>query len=191
MCAVIYGGAGKHTYDISYEEYGHFKTLANFSKPVFVSVGFIKLSICFFSRRLTTLTSRTWTIFNNVFLVLLVAYILLALFWTLFQCDPPYASWDPIRVAREDKPFKCISDNIVASTLSVIHVIMDFGLLSVPLIVLWKVRMGWGTRFRLYFVFRIGAMSFIGSVMRQIEQKRLTFNDVLCMDSCSSTPDSC
>ena len=56
---------------------------------------------------------------------------------------------------------------------------MDFALLSVPLIVLWKVRMGWGTKLRLYFVFSIGAMSCIGSVMRQIEQKRLS-SDVLC-----------
>jgi hypothetical protein len=105
---------------------------------------------------------------------------MMALFWTLFQCDPPYAGWDPIRIAKEGKSFHCISDNIIGTTLSVIHVAMDFGLLSVPLIVLWKVRMSWGTRFRLYFVFSIGAMSFVGSVMRQVEQKKLAINDILC-----------
>lgn len=168
-------------YDVTYEEYGHFKTFANLSKPVFfLAVGFIKVSICLFNSRLTSLTSRTWSIFNSVFLVLLFCYIMLSLFWTLFQCDPPYAGWDPIRTGREGQSFHCISDNIVGSTLSVIHVVMDFGLLSVPLIVLWRVRMGWGTRFRLYFVFSIGAMSCIGSILRQIEQKKLTFNDLLC-----------
>jgi hypothetical protein len=180
MCGVIYGGAGKHMYDITYEEYGHFKTFTNLSKPVFfVAVGLIKVSICLFNQRLTSLTSRAWKIFNIGFLVLLFVYIMLSLFWTLFQCNPPYAGWNPIRTAREGKKFHCISDNIVGSTLSVIHVIMDFGLLSVPLIVLWNVRMGWGTRFRLYFVFSIGAMSFIGSVVRQIEQERLS-TDILC-----------
>ncbi|KAL2064284.1 hypothetical protein VTL71DRAFT_4778 [Oculimacula yallundae] len=187
MCAVIYGGAGKHMYDLTYEEYANFKHYSNLSKPLFfIAVGMVKVSICFFNRRLTSMTSRSWLIFNNVFLVLLAAYILLSLFWTIFQCNPAYAGWDPIRVAREGKEFKCISDNIVGSTLSVIHVIMDFALLSVPLIVLWKVRMGWGTKARLYFVFSIGAMSCIGSVMRQIEQKKLStdilFNFVLLQD---------
>lgn len=175
-------------YDVTYEEYGHFKTFSNLSKPMFfLAVGFIKVSICLFNRRLTSLTSRAWTIFNNIFLFLLFCYIMLSLFWTLFQCDPPYAGWDPIRIGREGKSFHCISDNIVGSTLSVINVIMDFGLLSVPLIVLWKVRMGWGTRARLYFVFSIGAMSCVGSIMRQIEQKKLSFNDLLCK-SCISCP---
>ncbi|KAH7348512.1 hypothetical protein BKA65DRAFT_584245 [Rhexocercosporidium sp. MPI-PUGE-AT-0058] len=179
MCAVIYGGAGKHMYDLTYEEYTSFKRFSNLSKPIFfVAVGMIKVSICFFNRRLTSLTSPAWLIFNNVFLFLLGTCILLALFWTIFQCNPPYAGWDPIRIAKESRAFKCTSDNIVGSTLSVIHVIMDVALLSVPLIVLWKVQMGWGTKARLYFVFSIGAMSCIGSVMRQIEQKRLA-SDVL------------
>ncbi|CZR61347.1 related to integral membrane protein PTH11 [Phialocephala subalpina] len=180
ICAVIYGGAGKHMYDITYEEYGHFKTFSNLSEPMFfLAVGFIKVSICLFNRRLTSLTSRAWTLFSNIFLVLLFCYIMLSLFWTIFQCNPPYAGWDPIRIGKEGKVPKCIGDNMVGSTLSVIHVIMDFGLLSIPLIVLWQVRMGWGTRARLYFVFSIGAMSCVGSIMRQIEQKRLTFNDIL------------
>ncbi|PVH78167.1 hypothetical protein DL98DRAFT_590692 [Cadophora sp. DSE1049] len=163
MCAVIYGGAGKHMYDVTYEEYAYFKRFSNLSKPIFfIAVGMIKVSICFFNRRLTSLTSKAWLMFNNIFLFLLVTYILLSLFWTIFQCNPPWAGWDPIRIAKESRQFKCTSDNIVGSTLSVIHVIMDFALLSVPLIVLWKY---WG-------------MSCIGSVMRQIEQKKLS-SDVL------------
>lgn len=119
---------------------------------------------------------------------LAIYLIILALFWTLFQCDPPYAGWDPIRTAREGREFHCTSDSIVGSTLSVVHVVMDFGLLSVPLIVLWNVRMGWGTRLRLYFVFSIGAMSFIGSVVRQVEQERLSA-DILC-ELCFASKDS-
>ncbi|PMD40594.1 hypothetical protein L207DRAFT_512056 [Hyaloscypha variabilis F] len=38
---------------------------------------------------------------------------------------------------------------------------MDFGLLSVPLLVLWKVRMGLLTKLRLYFVFSIASMSVV------------------------------
>ena len=171
-------------FDVTYEEYGRFKTLANIAKVIFfVGVGVIKVSICLFNKRLTSMTSRTWLIFNNVFLFLLCAYIIVALFWNIFQCNPPYAGWDAIRIGKESRSFKCTSDTIVGSTLSVIHVIMDFGLLAVPIIVLWKVKMGWMTKARLYFVFSIGAMSCIGSIMRQIEQENLQFADILCMSS--------
>lgn len=167
-------------YDVTYEEYGHFKTFTNLCKPIFfVAVGLVKVSICLFNQRLTAMTSRTWKIFNWTFLSLLIVYIFLSLFWTLFQCNPPYAGWDPIRIGKEGQAFKCTPDTVTGSALSSIHVIMDFGLLSVPLIVLWKVRMGWGTKLRLYFVFSIGAMSFIGSVVRQVAQDKLA-TDILC-----------
>jgi Fungal rhodopsin domain len=181
ICAVVYGSAGKHMYDVTYEEYGRFKTFANIDKLIFfLAVGFIKVSIGFFNRRLTSLTSRAWSIFNNIFLFLLFVYINLALFWNIFQCDPPYAGWDAIRTAKRGKRFHCTSDTIVGSALSVIHVFMDFGLLSVPLIDLWKVRMSWFTRLRSYFVFSIASMSVIGSILRQIEQERISMTDILC-----------
>ncbi|RDW65328.1 hypothetical protein BP5796_10020 [Coleophoma crateriformis] len=179
IAAVVYGGAGKHMYDVTYEEYGVFKTCTNLSKVVFfLSVGFIKVSICFFNRRLTSLTGRAWSIFNNVFLGLLTAYLIAALFMNIFQCLPAYGGWDAIRIGKEGVAAKCQSDSVFGSALSTIHVIMDFGLLSVPIIVLWKVKMSFGTKLRLYIVFGFGGMSAIGSIVRQVEQGRLN-SDVL------------
>jgi hypothetical protein len=180
IMAVIYGGAGKHIWDVTYEEYGYFKRYTNLSKVIFfVSVGIVKVSICFFNRRLTSMTSRTWLWFNNIFLVLLFIYIMVSLFWDIFSCSPAYAGWDPIRIGRENIKPKCFSVSILGTVLSTIHVVMDFGLLAVPLIVLWKVKMGWKTKSRLYFVFSIGMMSAVGSIFRQIEQGKLGA-DVLC-----------
>jgi hypothetical protein len=155
-------------FDVTYEEYGRFKTFANIDKLIFfLAVGFIKVSICLFNRRLTSMTSRAWIMFNDIFIALLGAYLMVALFWNIFQCDPPWVGWDAIRVGKSPgHKAKCTPDTIVGSALSVIHVLMDFDLLSVPLVVLWKVRMGWGTKLRLYLVFSIGAMSAIGSVVR-------------------------
>lgn len=167
-------------YDVTYEEYGIFKTCTNLSKVMFfLSVGFIKVSICFFNRRLTSLTGRAWVIFNDVFLGLLTAYLIAALFMNIFQCSPAYGGWDAIRIGKDGVAAKCQSDSVFGSALSSIHVIMDFGLLSVPIIVLWKVKMGFGTKLRLYIVFGIGGMSAIGSIIRQVEQARLS-SDVLC-----------
>ncbi|KAM3081955.1 hypothetical protein ACMFMG_004415 [Clarireedia jacksonii] len=174
ILAVIYGGAGKHIWDVTYEEYGYFKRYTNLSKIFFfVAVGTVKVSICFFNRRLTGMTSRTWLWFNNIFLVLLFIYIMVSLFWTIFSCEPAYAGWDPIRIGKENIKPKCFSTSVLGTVLSTVHVVMDFGLLAVPLIVLWKVKMGWKTKLRLYFVFGIGTMSAVGSILRQIEQGKL------------------
>lgn len=180
ILAVVYGGAGKHIWDVTYEEYGYFKRYTNWSKIFFfVAVGVVKVSICLFNRRLTSMTSNKWLLFNNVFLVLLVIYILVSLFWNIFLCSPVWGGWDAIRLGRENVVAKCFPVGTMGTIMSTIHVIMDFGLLAVPLIVLWKVKMGWRTRGRLYIVFAVGGVSMIGSILRQIEQTKLS-SDVLC-----------
>ncbi|KAA8563861.1 hypothetical protein MFRU_036g00420 [Monilinia fructicola] len=174
ILAVVYGGAGKHIWDLTYEEYGYFKRYTNLSKIFFfVAVGVVKISICLFNRRLTSMTSRKWLLFNNIFLFLLVAYILVSLFWNIFSCSPAWGGWDPIRLGKENRRAVCFPVGTSGSILSTVHVVMDFGLLAVPLIVLWKVKMGWKTRGRLYVVFAVGGGSVIGSIFRQIEQAKL------------------
>ncbi|KAJ8068305.1 hypothetical protein OCU04_003868 [Sclerotinia nivalis] len=179
ILAVIYGGAGKHIWDVTYEEYGYFKRYTNLSKTFFfVAVGVVKISICLFNRRLTAMTTRRWLWFNNAFLVLLVIYILVSLFWTIFSCNPVWGGWDAIRLGREGVVAKCFPVGTLGSVLSTVHVVTDFGLLAVPLIVLWKLKMGWRTRGRLYVVFAVGGGSMIGSILRQIKQADLE-SDVL------------
>ncbi|KAB8291620.1 hypothetical protein EYC80_006420 [Monilinia laxa] len=174
ILAVVYGGAGKHIWDLTYEEYGYFKRYTNLSKIFFfVAVGVVKVSICLFNRRLTAMTSRKWLLFNNIFLFLLVVYILVSLFWNIFSCSPAWGGWDPIRLGKENRRAVCFPVGTSGSILSTIHVVMDFGLLAVPLIVLWKVKMGWKTRGRLYVVFAVGGGSVIGSIFRQVEQAKL------------------
>ncbi|KAE9367684.1 hypothetical protein N431DRAFT_471089 [Stipitochalara longipes BDJ] len=161
ICAVIYGGAGKHMYDVTYEDWIHqslhllLQSAANIpSIP----------SMEHFQQRLP---------------ILALCLRQTCAFVEHLQCDPPYTGWNAIRTAQRGKPFHCTSDTIVGSALSVIHVVMDFGLLSVPLIVLWKIRMDLLTKLRLYFVFSIASVSVVGSILRQTEQGKLSSNDIL------------
>jgi hypothetical protein len=107
-------------FDVTYEEYGWFKNFANIDKLIFfLAVGFIKISIGMFNRRLTSMTSRMWLIFNNCFIALLGAYLMVALFWNIFQCDPPWAGWDAIRVGKSlGHKAKCTPDTIIGSALN-------------------------------------------------------------------------
>lgn len=137
------------------------------------------MSIVMFNRRLTGMTSPRWLIVHWTFFALLVIYTLCALFMTVFQCSPQHAHFDLIAAGKLNSPKKCLSENQVGISLSTIHVAMDFCLLSVPIIVLWKVQMPWSTKIRFFVVFAIGAMSCIGSVLRQLEQANLK-TDILC-----------
>ena len=72
-----------------------------------------------------------------------------------------------------------MNGNTVGIALSIVHIAFDFVLLSVPLIVLWKIKMSAAKKLRVSFLFSVGAISCVGSVMRQIAQYRV-FADTTC-----------
>jgi uncharacterized membrane protein YhaH (DUF805 family) len=77
-------GAGRHTYESTYEEYNLYMYYLTVCKIIFyVAVGLIKVSITLFVRRLADRASKAWKLFADIFLVTVVAYILLAIFCKL------------------------------------------------------------------------------------------------------------
>ncbi|KAM0799547.1 hypothetical protein BDR22DRAFT_778823, partial [Usnea florida] len=172
---VVYGGAGKHIYDMTYEEVDWFYELGFIGIIVFfLGVGLIKISIIFFNRRLTGLTSRRWMLAHYGFLSLVVIYMIFALFMELFQCTGP-AELKFSLIARGSHPeaSKCLDGNKLGYSLSIVHSTMDFALLTVPLIILYQMQMSTRKKIKLGFLFSIGALSCIGSVMRQVVQTRI------------------
>ena len=67
-------------------------------------------------------------------------------------------------------PPVCLNGKALPIFLSVMHILFDFALLSVPLFVLWKTQMSTSKKLKLCFLFSIGSVSCIGSVMRQVVQ---------------------
>ena len=134
----------------------------------YIAVGLIKISIALFNRRLTGLTSRKWMIFHNIMLGLLVSYIISAILLEVFKCHPVLTSWDLKGYGIKEQPVSCIPVTKYGLPLNIIHVILDFALLSVPVIVFCRMKMNMSKRIRLIFLFSIGCVSVIGSVNRQI-----------------------
>ncbi|KAL9007933.1 MAG: hypothetical protein Q9173_006892 [Seirophora scorigena] len=64
--------------------------------------------------------------------------------------------------------------------LSILHILMDFCLLAVPILVLWRIQLARNTKIRLYILFSIGALCCFAAVMREVSQEQLksdfTFN---------------
>ena len=139
-----------------------------------MAVGLIKMSIVFFNRRLTGLTSRRWMIAHYVFLALVVCFMMTALFAELFQCTGPInLKFSVLALGRHHTGRKCRDGNKLGYGLAIVHSTFDFALLTVPLIVLYQMRMSVGKKIRLGFLFSIGSLSCIGSIMRQIIQARI------------------
>ena len=139
-----------------------------------MAVGLIKISIVFFNRRLTGLTSQSWMTAHYVFLALVVSFMTTALFSELFQCTGPVnLKFSALAKGRHPTPNKCLNGNKLGYGLAIIHSTFDFALLTVPLIVLHQMKMSTGTKIRLAFLFSIGSVSCIGSVMRQVVQAQI------------------
>lgn len=136
-----------------------------------MTVGLVKISITLFNRRLTGLTSSRWMIAHNIFLCLLVCYLIIAVCLDVFTCIHPVGiQFDLLHYGSLKTPPKCINPNGVGIALSVIHITFDFALLSVPLIILSKIKMSTAKKLRVGFLFSVGSISCVGSVMRQIRQ---------------------
>lgn len=139
-----------------------------------MAVSLIKISIVFFNSRLTGLTSRRWTIVHHVFLALIVSFMITVMFTELFQCTGPVdLKFSLIALGRHPTINKCIDGNKLGYGLAIIHSTMDFALLAVPLILLHQMRMTTGKKIRLGFLFSMGSLSCVGSVMRQVVQARI------------------
>ncbi|KAG5748680.1 hypothetical protein H9Q72_003398 [Fusarium xylarioides] len=134
-------GAGRHTYESTYEEYNLYFYYLSVCRIIFyVSVGLIKVSITLFVRRLADRASKKWRLFADIFLGTVVIYILLAIFWFVFTCNPIQFAWDKKFGGSLDKPPVCIDTGLQNKFLSSMHVAQSIVLLLAPIIILWYVK---------------------------------------------------
>jgi hypothetical protein len=154
--------------------------LANIAQiDFFVCVGVVKMSMTVFNIRLTSMTSTPWRITNWTFFALCAVYTLVAFFLNIFQCSPAGASFDLFIVARAGVVPKCTGVSDMNTILRVINIVLDYCLLLVPIVVIWRIQMSWAKKIRLFAVFGIGALACIGSVMTLVSKFKLK-EDILC-----------
>lgn len=186
IASVNYGGAGKQSYDITYDEFEKYNWLLSIAKLDFwVTVGVIKMSITAFNMRLTGLSSRRWRIAHWTFFGLLIAFTITAFFLNVFQTVPASANFDYIAAGKLHKVPKYLSDFDLALSLGIVHAFMDFCLLAVPIIVVWKVQMTWLIKSRFLVVFAIGFITCISSILRTITTTnvKLTYDPLQTLHS--------
>ncbi|GKT56616.1 integral membrane protein [Colletotrichum tofieldiae] len=170
IIVVVDAGGGTHTWENTYDDYQFYSYYLTVCRLLYYpTVGIIKISITLFIRRLVDTAYRTWKIVADVFLGTLVAYVLLAVFWSIFICNPPRAVWDREFGGSLAEPATCGNQFLSAKVLSIIHVVQSVLLLATPIIILWSVRIDRGKKIRLFIIWAAGGLTVTGGLLQQIQ----------------------
>ncbi|KAH7183535.1 uncharacterized protein B0J16DRAFT_290130 [Fusarium flagelliforme] len=161
-------GAGKHTYESTYEQYNLYMYYLTVCKIIFyVAVGLIKVSITLFVRRLADRASKGWRLFADFFLGTLIIYILLAIFWMLFSCRPFGSMWNKKYAGSLEEAPVCVDSIFQNKFLSSMHVAQNIVLLLAPIVILWYVKINKSKKARLFFIWLVGGTTVLGGLLQQ------------------------
>lgn len=162
-------GGGNHIWDATYEDYYTFNYYGVLDKWFFyVTVGFVKLSLAFFIRRLADRTSWWWRLFCNFFIVTIVVYIGLAVCWEILSCTPARAQWDRLYAGQLDEPMKCYLMGVQGKFFNYTHVFQGVTLLLSPMVILWSVKMERAKKIRLFVIWGTGTIAVLCGLMRVV-----------------------
>lgn len=151
----------------TYEDYNTFLYYGTVDKLIFyITVALVKVSLTLFIRRLADRASKAWRWFCDFFLFTLVVYIVGAIFWFSFTCDPPRAQWDKWYSGTMAEPTTCIDAQLQGQLLNVAHVVQGAILLASPVVILWSVTMEWKKKLRLFIIWGVGLLVVLFGLMR-------------------------
>ncbi|TDZ27869.1 hypothetical protein C8035_v008654 [Colletotrichum spinosum] len=170
IVVVVDAGGGLHTWERTYDDYQFYSYYLAICRIMYYpTVGFTKISITLFIRRLVQTAYKTWRILADVFLVTLIAFLLVSIFWAIFLCNPAEAVWSREFAGALEVPAKCGNQFVQTKVLSTIHVVHNILLLITPMIILWRVKIDKGKKIRLFIIWAAGALTVAGGLLQQLQ----------------------
>ncbi|KAH6666341.1 hypothetical protein B0J14DRAFT_604668 [Halenospora varia] len=163
LAAVFAGGAGLPIATVMAIDPSAFTTylkiiLVNFSLWV-VAVSVVQLSILFFYIRLFGVNDIfRWACYIFVFMI--TAFGIAGFFSEVFSCTPVSHSWDPLG------PGTCVEAKPYCSSIGIIHVIFDFGIVILPMPLIWKLQLAFRSKVILSFLLCLGLVASIISLLK-------------------------
>ena len=139
------------------------------------------------------MTSRNWQIAHWIYLALLLILLPTCVLLGTFRCSPISTGFTLQAIARVpgSKAIKYLNVGAINTATRSLHIITDWLLLPVPIIIIWQLQMRLSQKIRLMLVFCLGVISSIASIMRNVLISRVTL-DTNCMSliSCRSKGES-
>ncbi|KAI4217985.1 MAG: hypothetical protein L6R36_009180 [Xanthoria steineri] len=178
------GCLGKNIYHCTYQEFRWFYELAHYCFPLFYFTVFcVKISITLANRRITGMTSKNWQIAHWVYLALLGCLMPICVLLNIFPCSPiaTYFTLQSIARVPDPKTIRCLNQDAISLATRYSHIVTDWLLLPVPLIIIYRLQMPVGRKIRLMLVFCLGFISSAASIVRNVLVTRQTNQfDVTC-----------
>ncbi|KAI9743882.1 MAG: hypothetical protein M1818_002616 [Claussenomyces sp. TS43310] len=103
--------------------------------------------------------------------ILVVTYSIVQFFCELFVCYPIAKSWDPTL------PGKCVRLSTVVTTCSIINIVTDVVILSLPIPYLWRLNMSTIRKVQLIGIFSLGGVVCIISIYRATQLHTVSLED--------------
>ncbi|TLD13737.1 uncharacterized protein PgNI_02770 [Pyricularia grisea] len=170
---VVQHGAGRHSWENTYEDYARFRWMLQACTVLFfVTVALIKISIALFVRRLAVCVSKGWRILVDIFIALLIIYMVVAVLWNVLVCNPTRALWHVEYAGSLRTPAKCGNVSLMAKVLTYVHVFQGVTLLITPVVILWKIPMDLAKKIRLFVIWWSGAVTVTGGLLQQLSPSR-------------------
>ncbi|KAL8703985.1 MAG: hypothetical protein Q9201_002855 [Fulgogasparrea decipioides] len=166
------GCVGRHIYTCTYKELADNFELSRIDFPLFyLTVFLVKISITLQNRRITGISSNKWQIAHWIYLTLLIILLPICVSLNAFTCVP-VATWYSLqaiaKVNRPMKDIKCLDKDAISIATRNLHIITDWLLIPVPLIIIWRTKMKLQKKLRLMSVFAVGLVSSVASIARNI-----------------------
>ncbi|KAL9040874.1 MAG: hypothetical protein Q9180_001642 [Flavoplaca navasiana] len=149
---VSYGGAGRHLFSITYKQYYWLTRLGTIGGMVhYLTAGLTKFAVILFNVRLTGSTSKIWKMVHLSCFVVVLAWLLTALFATVMFCKPYGTVMDFVAFGKAVPHVKCNSNNMrLGLALQILHALLDWIVLAIPIIILIRLQMAWPKKLQYY-----------------------------------------
>ncbi|KAI9720351.1 MAG: hypothetical protein M1828_005735 [Chrysothrix sp. TS-e1954] len=130
---------------------------------MFPALGFIKLSILLFYRRI--FQGRTFDIVNWTAIFLLLAWLISFSFANIFSCGiHPDAEWTSLDATEKE----CVNVQAVSVAGAVLEVAMDLFIIIIPIPFVWKLHLALKKKISVSAIFAIGGLSIAAGIVRMV-----------------------
>lgn len=120
------------------------------------AIGYTKIAILLFYRRLTTDVSRGLRWINQAGIAFICAYMITFTLTTIFGCRPIAAAWKQVELVYHFADYHCLREGLMIEVSAAFGVLQDFIMCSLPMMVFWTMRMPLAQKFLLAALFGIG-----------------------------------
>ena len=127
------------------------------------------------------MASKNWQRAHLTYLALLVCLMPICVFLNMFACSPVATTYtlQAVALVLDPRTIKCLNQDAISLATRTVHIVTDWLLLPVPLIIIYRLQMPLRKKLRLGFVFCLGLISSIATIVRNVLITQVT-TDLTC-----------